>query len=177
MLNKKLITAYLKCLTPAFLTDRALEHGKYCQSFEGRISGRPTKVSILAGPNFDTFRADVFQLDDNGDPIRMASESRDCIGEAIDAAIAATLEARKEPTADPITVLQLADHRIGREARTGKDFAEAKLPMMGGCERCSASLSAANAYPSKTNFLRCGDCIGDLGYGSVEEANKELFGQ
>jgi hypothetical protein len=75
-----------------------------------------------------------------------------------------------------ITSLELASHRLEREARNGADFEEANIPIMGGCEGCGASLAAYNAYPSTTGFLRCSDCIGELGYPDVEQANAAIFG-
>jgi hypothetical protein len=74
-----------------------------------------------------------------------------------------------------VTILTLAEHRLGREARTGADFTEAGLPIMGGCEGCGASIAAYNAYPSVTGYLRCADCIGDLGYADAQHANEAIF--
>jgi len=75
----------------------------------------------------------------------------------------------------PITILELAKHRLGRDAITGQDFAEAKLPMLGGCEVCHASIACYNACPSQSGMIRCTDCIGEYGWETVEEANRELF--
>lgn len=47
------------------------------------------------------------------------------------------------------------------------------LPMFGGCEVCGASITAYNAYPSKSGFLRCNDCIDDHGYQTVEEFRQD----
>ena len=74
----------------------------------------------------------------------------------------------------PITISDLAEHRLGREASTGADFETAGLPMMGGCEACGACVAAYNSHPSKTGYLRCSDCIGDLGWATVEEAHAAL---
>lgn len=76
----------------------------------------------------------------------------------------------------PITVLELATHRLGRDARTGDDFAEASLPILGGCCVCGATVGAHNSCPSKSGYLKCRtECIGDDGWESVEEANKAIF--
>jgi hypothetical protein len=46
---------------------------------------------------------------------------------------------------------------------------------MGGCCKCEACIAAYNAYPSKSGYLKCGDCIGNDGFDMVEEANKAIF--
>ena len=77
-----------------------------------------------------------------------------------------------------VTILELAYHRLGitRSPRVlnGADFESVGLQIMGGCERCGASIAAYNAHPSKTGFWRCGMCIGELGYDSVEAADAAL---
>ena len=45
---------------------------------------------------------------------------------------------------------------------------KAGVPMFAGCESCGASLAVYNSYPSNTGYIRCADCIGDLGFPSVE---------
>lgn len=78
---------------------------------------------------------------------------------------------------EPVTILQLAEFILGRPAENGEDFAQAELPMLGGCEVCHATIAAYNACPSRTGYLRCAEgCIGELGYSSVEEARRDLFG-
>lgn len=75
-----------------------------------------------------------------------------------------------------ITILELASHRLGRDASNGADFAEAELPIMGGCECCGASIAAYNACPSKSGYLRCANgCIGDAGWDDVIEAEAAIF--
>lgn len=76
-----------------------------------------------------------------------------------------------------VTVMELATHRLGRDATTGQDYIDARLPMMGGCYVCEASIAAYNAYPSQIGFLMCGDDIGGDGWDTVEEANKAIFGE
>ena len=76
-----------------------------------------------------------------------------------------------------ITILELANHILGRQAETGADFERVGLPMIGGCEVCHATVAAYNACPSRSGYLRCADgCIDDLGYNTVEEANQAIFG-
>jgi hypothetical protein len=72
----------------------------------------------------------------------------------------------------PITVHQLAAFLRGSDPPewTGQDYADLGLPFMGGCEICHVSIAAYNAHPSKSGFLRCGDCIGDLGWDDPAEA-------
>ena len=94
-----------------------------------------------------------------------------------DAAMAA-----EDATGEPVTILALAKYRLGlgREVSSlsGADFTRASLPIMGGCQRCEATIAAYNACPSKTGYLMCADsCIGDLGYATVQEANEALFGE
>lgn len=80
----------------------------------------------------------------------------------------------------PITILQLAEHRGAkadeRGAINGEEFHRVGLAIMGGCQ-CTATIAAYNAYPSKSGYWRCEDCIeqaGD-GYDTVQEANAAIF--
>lgn len=81
-----------------------------------------------------------------------------------------------------ITIHDLAIHRgikpsePGGSSYSGGEYIRVGLPFMGGCERCQAQLAAYNAYPSKSGMLRCFDCIGSLGYETVEESNEDIFG-
>jgi hypothetical protein len=56
------------------------------------------------------------------------------------------------------------------------DIEAVGLPFFGGCERCRATIACYNAYPSKTNYLRCKQCIGDQGFATTDEFEK-LCGQ
>ena len=40
------------------------------------------------------------------------------------------------------------------------DIEATGLPFFGGCEICHASIACYNAYPSKSNYLRCRSCMG-----------------
>lgn len=75
-----------------------------------------------------------------------------------------------------VTIQELADYRLGREASTGADYAAAGVAILGGCECCGAGLAAYNAYPARTGWWRCGSCIADLGWQTVEEADRDIFG-
>lgn len=55
------------------------------------------------------------------------------------------------------------------------DLNKAHLPMMGGCQVCEASIACYNAYPSKSGYLRCADCIGEEGWHSSTTAYHDLF--
>lgn len=76
----------------------------------------------------------------------------------------------------PITLLELATHRLGREARTGVDFAQAGVPSTGGCEHCGAPVAAYSAHPSRSGYIRCVDCIDEDGWTDVAQADGEIFG-
>lgn len=69
-----------------------------------------------------------------------------------------------------ITLLDVVIHKVGqKDTYTGEDFAEANVPMFGGCQGCGASIAGYNAYPSRTGFIRCTDCIGSMGFDTVDE--------
>ena len=68
-----------------------------------------------------------------------------------------------------VSVCHIANARLGREALTGTDFCDAKVPMLSGCELCHATLGPYNAYPSTSGFIRCDECIGSYGFVSVEQ--------
>ncbi len=79
-----------------------------------------------------------------------------------------------------ITILELAKFRGAKEdadgGMNGAEIERVGLPFMGGCACCGACIAAYNASPSKSGYLKCtNDCIGDDGYETCEEANRELF--
>ncbi len=75
-----------------------------------------------------------------------------------------------------VTIFQLAQHILKREPRTDQDFEEAKLPMIGGCLECGATIAAFNAHPTKTGYLMGSCCVTkDVGYDTVQEAQNALF--
>jgi hypothetical protein len=74
----------------------------------------------------------------------------------------------------PVTILDCAVARGAKaDEESGSftmgDIEAVGLPFFGGCERCHASIACYNAYPSRTNYLRCRSCIGDLGFASTDE--------
>jgi hypothetical protein len=71
-----------------------------------------------------------------------------------------------------ITILDLALSRGAKEVDgriSGDEFNRLGLPIMGGCEYCGATIGAYNAYPSKSGYLRCSDCIGSDGFETTQE--------
>ena len=81
-----------------------------------------------------------------------------------------------------ITILELAKHRGLKEDEDGSftmgAINDVGLEIMGGCQRCGASLGCYNGCPSKSGYWMCKeDCIGDDGYATVEEANAAIFGE
>lgn len=69
----------------------------------------------------------------------------------------------------PITILDYVKSVVGEKPLyTAEDFYANNVAMLGGCERCDATLGGYNAYPSISGFWRCADCIGDTGYATVE---------
>jgi hypothetical protein len=70
----------------------------------------------------------------------------------------------------PITILDYVKSVAGeKDTYTASDFASLGVSMLGGCDQCSATLGAYNAYPSRSGYWRCADCIGDTGFSTVEE--------
>ena len=72
-----------------------------------------------------------------------------------------------------ITILDVAEARRVQAGEDGSitmgEFDRVGLPFFGGCEMCGATMGPAQSHPSKTGYLRCGDCLGDLGFETVEE--------
>ncbi len=73
----------------------------------------------------------------------------------------------------PVTILDCAVARGAKPDEDGNftmgDIEAVGLPFFGGCQVCHASVACYNAYPSKTNYLRCRSCIGDLGFATTDE--------
>lgn len=77
----------------------------------------------------------------------------------------------------PVTILEVAKHRLGRDPETGADFAEAGFQILGGCAVCGASIAAYNACPSRSGYWKCASgCIADDGWSTVEAACDAIFG-
>ena len=70
----------------------------------------------------------------------------------------------------PITILDYVKSVAGNKAiYTADDFARAGVEMSGGCQICGATIAPCNAYPSKSGYWRCADCIGDDGFATVAD--------
>jgi hypothetical protein len=76
----------------------------------------------------------------------------------------------------PVTVTQLAESVLGHEPGHRDEYEEIGLPVFGGCELCHAPIAFYNAYPSRSGYIRCRDCIGDIGWESANEAARDVFG-
>jgi hypothetical protein len=76
----------------------------------------------------------------------------------------------------PVTVMQLAESVLGHEPGRRVEYEEIGLPVFGGCELCNAPIAFYNAYPSRSGYIRCRDCIGDLGWESANVAARDVFG-
>jgi hypothetical protein len=68
----------------------------------------------------------------------------------------------------PITILDYLASVIGdQDTYTARDFTAAGVEMIGGCQKCHATLGPHSAYPSRHGYWRCADCIGSDGYTSI----------
>ncbi len=72
-----------------------------------------------------------------------------------------------------VTTLDCAVARGAKPDEDGNftmgDVQAVGLPFFGGCEICHASIACYNAYPSKSNYLRCRSCIGNAGFATTDE--------
>jgi hypothetical protein len=74
----------------------------------------------------------------------------------------------------PITILDYVKSKAGeKDSYSAGDFRSYGVEMLGGCEICQATIAAYNAYPSKSGYWRCADCIGSNGFDTVEEFIKD----
>jgi ribosomal protein L37AE/L43A len=74
----------------------------------------------------------------------------------------------------PITILDYVKSKAGeKDSYSGEDFLRHGVEMLGGCEVCQATIAAYNAYPSKSGYWRCANCIGDTGFDTAEEFIKD----
>jgi hypothetical protein len=70
----------------------------------------------------------------------------------------------------PITVLDYVRSVVGdKPVYDGQDFLAAGVAMTGGCQGCAATIACYNAYPSRSGYWRCADCIGDDGFATVAD--------
>jgi hypothetical protein len=75
-----------------------------------------------------------------------------------------------------VSILDVAFARGVKEVDgtiNGAEFERVGLPFMGGCQGCGASIAAYNAYPSKSGYLQCRDCIEGIGFASVEDFERQ----
>jgi hypothetical protein len=72
-----------------------------------------------------------------------------------------------------VTILDCAVARGAKPDEDGNftmgDIEAVGLPFFGDCERCQASIACFNAHLSMNNYLRCRNCIGDLGFARTDE--------
>ena len=75
-----------------------------------------------------------------------------------------------------ITIWDLAVHRGLKVDEDGSASAEAfaavDLCIMGGCYRCEATIAAYNAYPTRTKFWTCAECVGEDGFHTAQECDE-----
>lgn len=77
----------------------------------------------------------------------------------------------------PITILDYVKSQIGEnETYIPENFFGNHADMLGSCERCEATVAAENAYPSKSGYWRCAECIGSDGFVTVEEFTDRATG-
>lgn len=74
----------------------------------------------------------------------------------------------------PITILEVAKARGAKiEAdgtMTGQAFNDVGLDILGGCRTCGASIAAYNAYPTRSGYWSCHDCLSPAqGFSTVED--------
>lgn len=79
----------------------------------------------------------------------------------------------------PISILDALRARNGGSLPESIPFSlfdDHGLPMLAGCEVCAASLGPWDSYPSLSGYIRCGDCIGSLGFETTDafEAFEEV---
>ena len=70
----------------------------------------------------------------------------------------------------PITVLDYVKHVVGeQDSYSAEDFYSVGVDVVGGCEICGAAIAGYNAYPSRSGYWRCAECIGRRGFTTVEQ--------
>jgi hypothetical protein len=77
--------------------------------------------------------------------------------------------------ARPITIFDYVRAVTGdKPVYTGEDHWNAGVAVLGRCEICYRLIFSPTAYPARSGFCRCADCIGDGGYATVGEFGAEL---
>ena len=73
----------------------------------------------------------------------------------------------------PLSVLDIAIQQGLQPSEDGTYSAEGLLrhgfTMIGGCQCCYATIAVYNAYPSKSGYWMCGDCISDYGFNTLQD--------
>ena len=70
----------------------------------------------------------------------------------------------------PITILDYVKSVVGdKDLYTAEDCFSSGVDILGGCQGCQATIACYNAYPSKSGYWRCADCIGGSGYTTVAD--------
>ncbi|MEV2222726.1 hypothetical protein AB0E01_22940 [Nocardia vinacea] len=69
-----------------------------------------------------------------------------------------------------VSILDYVKSKVGeKETYSMGDFMDNNVPMLAGCEVCSASLGPYNSFPAHGGYIRCGDHVGDQGFVSVQD--------
>ena len=75
----------------------------------------------------------------------------------------------------PITILDYVKSVVGdKDLYTAEDCLASGVDILGGCQRCQATIAAYNAYPSTSGYWRCAGCIGQDGYATVADFTASL---
>jgi hypothetical protein len=70
----------------------------------------------------------------------------------------------------PITILDYVKSVVGdKDLYTAEDCLASGVDILGGCQRCQASIAVYNAYPSISGYWRCASCIGGDGFATVAD--------
>jgi hypothetical protein len=70
----------------------------------------------------------------------------------------------------PITILDYVKSVVGdKPLYTAEDCLASGVDILGGCQLCAATIACYNAYPSKSGYWRCADCIGDTGFATIAD--------
>jgi len=72
-----------------------------------------------------------------------------------------------------VTIYDIAQY-LGVTEHNGEEYARVRLPMLGGCNGCGATLACYNMYPTYSGYVKCLDCVVS-GFASVEEAIEHMF--
>jgi DNA-directed RNA polymerase subunit RPC12/RpoP len=68
-----------------------------------------------------------------------------------------------------ITILDYVKAKIGdQDTYSEHDHRHAGVAILGGCQRCHATIASYNAYPSTSGYWRCANCLGDTGFATIE---------